>query len=156
MSIEIRYDDLHLQQLLNRLQGQADNLEPAMREIAGHLVDSVAEAFESQSAPDGAAWEPLAASTIAIRDRLGYSDGPILERSGDLASRILADWDDEVAVAGTNLIYAATHHYGDRRKAFGRHEVEFPARPFLGVSDEARQAIIRTLLDHLGEPLDVV
>ena len=105
--------------------------------------------FAGQSAPDGSAWEPLADSTIRDRLRRGYSAGPILERSGDLASRILADWDDEVAVAGTNLIYAATHHYGDDTRGI-------PARPFLGVSDEARQAIIRTLLDHLGEPLDAV
>ena len=131
MSIEIRYDDRRLQQLLNRLRGQADNLEPAMREIAGHLVDSVAESFAGQSAPDGSAWKPLADSTIRDRLRRGYSAGPILERSGDLASRILADWDDEVAVAGTNLIYAATHHYGDQKRGI-------PARPFLGVSDEAR------------------
>ena len=54
-----------------------------------------------------------------------------------------------MAPAGTNLIYAATHHYGDP----GRN---IPARPFLSVSDDARQAIIRTLLDHLGEPLDAV
>ena len=85
-----------------------------MREIAGHLVDSVAGAFEAQSAPDGTAWEPLADGTIRKCLRRGYGDGPILERSGDLASRILADWDDEVAVAGTNLIYAATHHLGRR------------------------------------------
>ena len=147
MSIEIRYDDRRLQQLLNRLQGRVDNLEPAMREIAGHLVDSVAGSFESQSAPDGTAWEPLADSTIRERLRRGYGAGPILERSGDLASRILADWDDEVAVAGTNLIYAATHHYGDERRSI-------PARPFLGVTDEARSAIVGSLLDHLGEPLD--
>ena len=149
MSIEIRYDDRALQALLNRLQRQVDNLEPAMREIAGHLVSSVEDSFAGQAAPDGSDWEPLADRTIRDRLRRGYGAGPILERSGNLASQILADWDDEVAVAGTNLEYAATHHYGDPRR-------NIPARPFLGVSDEARQAIIHTLLDHLGEPLDVV
>lgn len=149
MSIEIRYDDRRLQQLLGRLQGQVDNLEPVMREVAGHLADSVAGSFEGQAEPDGTAWEPLTAKTIADRLRRGYAAGPILERSGDLAGRILADWDDESAVAGTNLIYAATHHYGDEKRGI-------PARPFLGVSDEARSEIIRSLLDHLGEPLDAV
>ena len=100
MSIEIRDDDRRLQQLLNRLQGQVDNLEPAMREIAGHLVSSVEDSFASQSEPDGSAWEPLAHATIQDRLRRGYGAGPILERSGDLATRILADWDDEMAVAG--------------------------------------------------------
>ena len=149
MSIEIRYDDRRLQQLLNRLQGQVDNLEPAMREIAGHLVSSVEDSFASQSESDGSAWKPLADTTIQDRLRCGYGAGPILERSGDLARLILADWDDEVAVAGTNLEYAATHHYGDERRGI-------PARPFLGVSEDARSEIIRSLLDHLGEPLDAV
>ena len=54
MAVQIQYDDRRLQQLLNRLQAQVDNLEPAMREIAGHLVDGVAESFEGQAAPDGA------------------------------------------------------------------------------------------------------
>ena len=150
MSIEIRYDDRRPQQLLNRLQGQVDNLEPAMREIAGHLVSSVEDSFRTQAEPDGTAWEPLADSTIRDRLREGSGRGPILTRSKDLSGMILADWGDDVAVAGTNLIYAATHHYGDQDRR------RIPARPFLGVSDEAREAIIRTLLDHLGEPLDVV
>lgn len=47
---------------------------------------------------------------------------------------------------GTNLVYAATHHFGDERRGI-------PVRPFLGVTDEERSAIIRSLLDHLGEPL---
>ena len=53
MSIEISYDDRDVQDALNRLQARVDNLEPVMREIAGHLKDSVDEAFANQAAPDG-------------------------------------------------------------------------------------------------------
>ena len=147
MSVSIEYDHRRLQRLLNRLQAQVDNLEPAMREIAGHLVDSVSESFEGQARPDGAAWEPLADGTVRDRLRRGYGAEPILQRLGNLASRILADWDEGVAVAGTNLVYVATHHLGDERRGI-------PARPFLGVTEETRSAIIRGLLDHLGESLD--
>ena len=124
-----------------------------MREIAGHLKDSVDEAFAFQSAPDGSVWRPLAESTTTDRLRSGYRAGPILERSGDLAGRIVADWDDELAVVGSNqtfggdVLAAAVHHLGTR-------DGRIPARPFFDVSDEARSAIIRSLLDHIGEPLD--
>lgn len=155
MAVAIEYNDRGVQDALNRLQAQVDDLEPVMREIAGHLKDSTDEAFASQSAPDGSAWKPLAESTIADRLRRNYRAGPILERSGDLAGRILADWDDESAVVGSNqtfdksgnVLAAAVHHFGTR-------DGRVPARPFFAVSDEARSAIIRSLLDHLGEPLE--
>lgn len=67
---------------------------------------------------------------------------PILERSGDLAPRILADWDDTSAVAGTNVVYAAMHHFGDPRRGI-------PARPFLGVSTESRGDVLQAIVDHL-------
>ena len=153
MAVRIAYDDRAVQDALNRLRDRVDDLQPAMREIAGHLKDSVDEAFASESAPDGSAWKPLADSTIADRLRNRYGAGPILERSGDLAGRILADWDDELAVVGSNqtfggdVLAAAVHHFGTR-------DGRIPARPFFGVSDEARSAIIRGVLDHIGEPLD--
>ena len=87
-------------------------------------------------------------STIADRLRNRYRAGPILERSGDLASRILADWDDESVVVGSNqtfgpnVLAAAVHHFGTR-------DGGVPARPFFAVSDEARNAILRALIDHL-------
>lgn len=154
MAVRIEYDDRALQDALNRLADRVDDLEPVMREIAGHLKDSVDEAFGSQTAPDGSTWKPLAESTIIDRLRRGYRAGPILERSGDLAGRILADWDDESAVVASNqtfdkkgdVLAAAVHHFGTR-------DGRIPARPFFAVSDEARAAIIRSLLDHLGEPL---
>ena len=155
MTVRIEYNDRDVQNALNRLRDRVDDLEPAMREIAGHLQSSVDDAFKSQAAPDGSAWKPLAESTIVDRLRRGYRAGPILERSGDLAGRILADWDDESAVVGSNqtfdkkgnVLAAAVHHFGTR-------DGRIPARPFFDVSDEVRSALIGSLLDHLGEPLE--
>ena len=150
MPLSIQYDDRRIREALTRLQDRIDDLEPAMREIAGHLKDSVDESFASQAAPDGTAWQPLAESTIAQRLRTGYRAGPILERSGDLAARILADWDSDSAVVGSNqtfggdVLAAAVHHFGTR-------DGRIPARPFFAVSDETRLAIIRSLDDHFRE-----
>ena len=140
--IEIRYNDRDVREGLARLLARGRDLTPVMREIAGHLADSSAEAFAGEASPAGKAWRPLAEATVRERLRKRYGAGPILERSGDLASRILADWDSSTAVAGTNVAYAATHHFGDARRGI-------PARPFLAVSRDTRAMIRETVIDHL-------
>ena len=142
MKIDVRFDDRVVRRRLTQLREAGFDLSPAMREISGHLLDSVNEAFAGEASPAGKAWAPLKPATIRDRRRQRYRAGPILERSGDLASRILADWDDTSAVAGTNVVYAATHHFGDPRRGI-------PARPFLGVSADARGAVLQAVVDHL-------
>ena len=143
IGIDVEIDDREVRAALDRLRRRADDLSPVMREIAGHIEDSAAESFERQAAPpDGQAWNPLAEATVHERTDKGYGpEGPILERTGDLASRILSDFDDDSAVAGTNLVYAATHQFGS-----GDDGRNIPARPFLGLWPEHRDAI----LDRLG------
>ena len=80
MDIEIEYDDRELQRALNRLIDAGTNLSPAMREIAGHLADSVADSFDREQAPDGAPWKPLKPKTVRGRHRQGYAAGPILDQ----------------------------------------------------------------------------
>ena len=147
IEIDVTVDDRELRTALNRLQRRAENLSPVMREIAGHLEDSVAESFERQAAPpDGQPWQPLEDATVRDRRRKGYGpEGPILQRSGELANRILSEWDDDSAVAGTNLIYAATHHFGS-----GDDGRNIPARPFLGLWPEHRDAILAAIRHHLA------
>ena len=142
MQVQITVDDQVVRQRLAQLREAAGDLSPAMREIAGHLLDGVNEAFASERSPSGTVWTPLKPATVRQRVRKRYGRGPILERSGDLAARILADWDDTTAVAGTNVVYAATHHFGDPRRGI-------PARPFLDVSNEARDVVLQSIVDHL-------
>ena len=100
-------------------------------------------AFAREANPAGEAWAAAPAGDGSRpAQQAATAPGPILERSGDLASRILADWDDSSAVAGTNVVYAATHHFGDPRRGI-------PARPFLGVSADARDAILQAIVDDL-------
>jgi len=44
---------------------------------------------------------------------------------------------------GINLVYAATHHFGDPPRGI-------PARPFLSVSRDARTVILQSIVDHLA------
>lgn len=67
----VKYDDGALRKELDRLLRSGRDLEPAMREIAGHLADSVAESFERQAGPDGAPWKPLKDKSVKERCRKG-------------------------------------------------------------------------------------
>lgn len=147
MDVEIKYDDRELQRAINRLIDAGADMSSAMREIAGHLADSVADSFDREQAPDGTPWKPLKPKTKRERRRRRYAAGPILERSGDLARSILADHDETSAVAGTNLIYAATHHFGDEDRR------GIPARPFLGVTEEHRSMILDAIQRHFEAAL---
>lgn len=146
IDIDIEVDVREVRTGLARLLAAGADLSPAMRKIAGHLADSVEESFAREEAPGIGPWAPLRPDTIEERREKGYGDGPILQRSGDLARSILADWDDTTAVAGTNLGYAADHQ-------FGVEERKLPARPFLGLWPEHRGAIERDVADHLAAAL---
>ena len=71
MDVEIKYDDREVQRALNRLIAAGGDLTPAMREIAGHLADSVADSFDRERAPDGAPWKPIKEKTKRDRRRQG-------------------------------------------------------------------------------------
>ena len=112
MDIQIEFNDAEVQRGLKRLVTAGSDLSPAMRVIATHLADRAEDVFAQQASPDGQTWPPLKPVTVKERERKGYTPIKPLQRSGALVRSILADWDDHTAVAGTNLIYAATHQFG--------------------------------------------
>lgn len=122
MKIDIRYDDAEVRRGLNRLLRAARDLSPAMREIAGHLVDSAEENLRRQAAPDGTPWKPLADRTLADRRRQNFGVRPILERSGDLFGTIQADHDKRSAAGGRARIRRDSAGI-DRRAESGRLRV---------------------------------
>ena len=79
---------------------------------------------------------------VRARKKSGHVPVRILQRSGALVRSILADWSPAQAVAGANLVYAATHQFGDPER-------NIPARPFLGASGEDNRFIVDTLIRHI-------
>lgn len=142
--IEIRLDNKELQSYLDQLAEKTSDLRPLMKNIAGILEDSVEENFEQEGRPK---WEKLKKSTIAQRAKRGYWPGKILQMRGELAASITSDYDENSAVVGTNKVYAAPHQFGGYA---GRNKnVEFPARPFLKLTDKENQEIIDAVKEHL-------
>ncbi|MXW02182.1 MAG: phage virion morphogenesis protein [Holophagales bacterium] len=145
-TIDIRFNEAEHRRViasLNQLIRDGEDLSPAMLEVSELLADIAAEAFDRETSPDGVPWKALQAATLRAKRRLGYSE-KILLREGDLSGSILSDHDRTSAVAGTNLIYAATHQ-------LGRTEAGIPARPFLGIGQGGAGEIVDIVARHLAE-----
>ncbi len=104
------------------------------------LMESIGAMVETQTdvrlkstktAPDGTAWPAL---NPAYKKRK-KTDGGILQLEGDLRKSIVSLVTGGLSVEiGTNLVYAATHQFGDPRR-------NIPQREFLGLSPENEEAI---------------
>ncbi len=146
--IEIDYNDRAVLDALQRLDDRLDNLTPAMRDIAGVLTDASERAFQDEADPaTGTPWAPLTEATVGMR---GGDAHPILQRSGQLAASVNADWGRDFAAAGTNKAYAAMQQFGGTTAATSMIPgKDIPARPFLGIGDEDRDEILDIVRSYL-------
>ncbi len=159
-SISVRFEG-ETDQLLNRLNTLSSvDKAGAMNAIAEALRTSTVERFRSEETPEGKKWE------TSIRAR--QKGGKTLTKTTALKTSIKAQADESGLAVGTNLVYAATHQYGDERTIRAKNSkylrfqigdrwvsvpsvrVSIPARPFLGVSDDDDKEI-REMLEELFE-----
>lgn len=136
--IEIRIDNQEVNQRLLELAQRGENLRPLMKNIAGILAYSTEENFANEGRPDK--WLDLSGRTKKQRKKSGHWPGQILQVSGQLASSISTYYDDESAVIGSNLDYAAIHQLGGQ--AGKNRSVSIPARPYLLLTDENIEEIL--------------
>ncbi len=110
---------------LSRLEGfQMAELSDAAGAI---LESSTRDRFDTKTAPDGAAWVPWSEAYDDTRD----AHHSLLVEEGELRDSIASYSTGFEAHVGSNLIYAAHHHFGGDEIGSG-----VPARPYLGISDE--------------------
>ena len=129
--IEIKIDKKELNQVLDKLFEKTSDLKPLMKNIAGIMADAVEENFEQEGRPDK--WQELAESTIKHRKKTKHWPGKILQAEGQLATSITTQYDNESAVIGSNLAYAAIHQLGGQTGK-GK-KVTIPARPYLNLTN---------------------
>ena len=142
--IEIKIDNKAVESRLLDLAKRSENLRPLMKNIAGIFAYSTEENFKEQGRPK---WENLKDSTIKQRTKKKQWPGMILQVSGQLASSVNTYYDNDSAVIGSNLDYAAIHQLGGQA---GRNKsVEIPARPYLNLNDDDFEEIMDTVNDYL-------
>ena len=143
--IEIKLDNKEVELRLLDLAKRSENLRPLMKNIAGIFTYSTEENFKEQGRPDK--WIDLAESTKKQRTKTGHYPGQILQVSGQLASSISTYYDNDSAVIGSNLDYAAIHQLGGQ--AGKNQSVTIPARPYLKLTDNDFEEILLEIIKFL-------
>jgi len=137
-AIEIKLDNAEVNAKLIEVARHCEDMLPLMKNIAGIMAHSTEENFKNEGRPDK--WQELAESTIKHRKKIGHYPGQILQVTTQLASSISTMYDNNSAVIGSNLAYAAIHQLGGQ--AGKNNSVEIPARPYLQLVDEDYTEII--------------
>ena len=143
--IEIKIDNKDVERKLLELAQKGENLRPLMKNIAGIFASATEENFKNEGRPDK--WTELAKATKKQRTKQKKWPGQILQVSGQLASSISTQYDDESAIIGSNLDYAAIHQLGGQA---GRNKkVIILARPYLRLVDDNIVEIITIIESYL-------
>lgn len=89
---------------------------------------------DEKTSPEGEPWAPWSARYAGTRNATNSRRHSLLVGEGDLRDSIQNFTTGQEAVVGSNLIYAATHQFGDASR-------NIPARPYLGLSADNRTDI---------------
>lgn len=144
--IEIKLNNKEIEKYLLELAKKSENLRPVMKNIAGILAYSTEENFKSEGRPDK--WVDLAESTKKERQKKGHWPGQILQVTGQLASSVNTYYDNDCAIIGSNLDYAAIHQLGGNTGK--NHSAEIPARPYILLQNEDQKNIIDEISIYLS------
>lgn len=143
--IEIKIDNKTVNEKLLELAKRGENLRPLMKNIAGIFASSTEENFKEEGRPDK--WTELSEITKEKRKKKDKWSGQILQIEGQLVSSVNTQYDDNSAVIGSNLDYAAIHQLGG--KAGRNKKVEIPARPYLKLTDDDFEEILQQITLYL-------
>ena len=122
---------------------RAENMAPALREVARLWMDLGQDVFASEGSSGGKPWAPLAATTQETKARAGYPS-KILQAEGGLMASLtqqgaadqILEVDDDRLVFGTGHPAAAFHAKGTSR---------MPARPPIQISPQGRRQTVKVL-----------
>ncbi len=145
----------HLNKRLGEIAANARTVKRPLISSAVYMLGSIEKNFQAQGRPRK--WSPLNPRTLASRRKRKATAGG--DRQVRRGSRILIDTvrlknsmsfnvEDESAEIGTNVVYAARHHFG-YPGGKGRGRSKTPARPFLLVQAEDIRKIEEIFSRHL-------
>lgn len=132
--IEIKIDNLFVvQNQIDRLgAGVDDNRFLLMKRLAGTMHHAVRQNFRQGGRPR---WLGLQ-----------YRNGKPLVDTGALRDSVNQNYDNDTAIVGTNMVYAAIHHFGGM--AGRNRKVRIPARPFLALTNDDKQDLMDDVQDY--------
>lgn len=143
--IEIKIDNKEVLTRLQELASRGENLRPLMKNIAGIMATATEDNFKDEGRPEK--WVDLSETTKKQRQKIGKYPGQILQVSGQLASSVSTAYDDNSAVIGSNLAYAAIHQLGGQ--AGKNKKTTISARSYLKLTDDNFEEIIAEVEEFL-------
>jgi phage virion morphogenesis protein len=149
MTASIEVDDDDIRGALQRLLSATGDVSPALANIGEILVPSTRRRFSSKTGPDGERWDDNSEVTIARKGR----NNPLVEH-GDLLRQIAYQLagSDTLEVFNT-LPYAAMQQFGGTKEEFPWLWDDIPARPFFGISEDDKDAILDEIQAHIEAAL---
>lgn len=142
----LQYDFSAIEQLQRRIDEIAGFDRRHLLDIAGATVESQTRRriTEDKESPDGTRW-PAWSERYAKTRHAGHS---LLEGEGDLVDSIgyVVYFDGSAVEVGSNLVYFATHNFGDEDR-------NIPARESLGLSHDDEEELDAVIDDFFREVL---
>ena len=165
--IEIKIDDREVLAVLGRLNAAvgAHGLQPAMLRIGEHLVETTKQRFDTSTGPDGTRWKSNARSTIEAG--LGKRSESFSKKTGRITAKgsrraagkkplvdtgVLQDTIRHQLITGGVMV--GTNRFADEWAGgaavhqFGSRNGKIPARPFLGIDERDKTALLGILEYH--------
>lgn len=134
--IEVRIDNIsEIQNQLKRLEDGVENRYMLMRRLSETMHTAVKLNFRYAGRPK---WLGLK-----------YRDGKPLSDSGRLKDSFSTLSDNDTALVGTNIVYAAIHNFGGM--AGRNRKVQIPQREFLTLTDDDKQALMDDVQDYFSD-----
>ena len=134
--------------VLQRLLETSHDVDPILRDIGEHLLNSTKDRFATEESPGGRPWKPLKPACAEHKRKKRPNAKKLVWdnlRRGQLAYVVGGG---ELTL-GSNRPYAARQHFGFHGPdSLGRY-FDHPARPWLGVSADDEDEIVRIFREHL-------
>ena len=170
--LEVKIDSAALEKELNRLIKKTGDITDLLETIGDDLVESTEQRFITMTEPSGKAWQRNSPVTIAMKGR----DRPLTGETLELQRQIHYRVEGDTLTVGSTMEYAATQQYGAKMGEFGRYSQiarvrkyglgtfkgsagtkkgfpipwgDIPARPFIGISDDDRAEIEKTIREFI-------
>lgn len=145
--MEIICDDREVMAALQRLLDKTGNLRPALEAIGELVSESTKRRFGTTIGPDGVLW---AANSDVTIERKGHAR-PLTGITGELRDSIRYQLDGDFAVEiGSGKDQAAMMQFGGTTEEFPHLWGDISARPYLGISEEDKTAILAVIERHLN------
>lgn len=149
--IEVEYNDAQVSAALAELFEAIASPVEAMQDIGEFMAESTRAHFKAGTAPDGTPWAPNSPVTLARKKETR----PLFGESLQLSSRINVSADDTGVEWGSPMIQSAVMQFGAAKGSLGPNAPwgDIPARPFLGVSEDDKDAILEIVHEALARAL---